>query len=142
MKNAFSIIVILLLAGCSTITPTEDVIQEVNEPSNEVITFDSIEEYIDAIEAEYPGENKFLFEESRAGYSIEGYELITDENGDPMSFENDQTAQYENAFFWIYAESGYESKTDSFASFYLRGIEGPRDAVYGPFEGKLAEMLR
>ncbi len=124
MKSVFSIIIILLLAGCSTITQTEDVIQEVNEFSNEVITFDSIEEYIDIIQAEYPGENKFIFEEGTANYSIEGYELITDENGNPMKYENSQTTLYENTFFWIYAESGYESKTDSSASFYLRGIEG------------------
>ncbi len=73
------------------------------------------------------------FEDGTADYSIEGYELVVDENGDPVHFEN--------ASFWIYAETDYESKVDGSASFYLRGMEGPRDAVYGPFEGNLVELL-
>lgn len=135
MKNALSIIIsILLLAGCTSITVPDESNVDTNEVQvGEKVASESIEEYIDAIHAEWPGENKFFFEDGTADYSIEGYELVVDENGDPVHFEN--------ASFWIYAETGYKSKVDGSASFYLRGMEGPRDAVYGPFEGNLVGLL-
>ena len=136
MKNALSIIMsILLLTSCTSTTVPDESNVDTNEVQvDEKITFESIEGYIDAIHAEWPGENKFFFEDGTTDYSIEGYELVVNEDGEPVVFEN--------GTFWVYAETAYESKLNSSTSFYLRGMEGPRDAVYGPFEGNLLEMLR
>lgn len=148
MKKTLSILFTLFLIGCtpqpSTVDETSEIseVSEVAEISNDLSKLNSIEEYIDVIHLEGgEAENAFFFEYGTKDYSIEGYELIMDDNGDPQKFGNNRTKQYDNAFFWIYAESDYQSTADGLATFYLRGLEAPRDAVYGPFKGKLAEMV-
>ncbi len=136
MKRTFLMIFALFLVGCAG-----PAVEEVIDEPTSVTEFETIAEYIDEIHKNWPGENPYFYEYGTSDYSLEGFELITDSDGQARDFENDQTLQYDNAFFWVYAETGYELAEDGYADFYLRGLEMPRDAVYGPFTGKLGMML-